>query len=167
MPELEGAQENEKSNGVTNTVTDTVINAAPVPVPVPVPVPKSPSSKEKTPSAANAPAPKKKRKRQPSKTKTPVPEAVKVFRANAHCYPPKAWFPKIAETVGEKPADLEFWGQVVFAYVGLGWNRNNAKNMLDYYEKREIPEVKGQRAKSNTTNAPDEWLARRQEAGMP
>ena len=99
-----------------------------------------------TPSAADAPAPKQKRKAKTSKPKTP--EAVKVFRENAHRYPPKAWYAKIADAVGEKPVDLEFWGQVVLAYVGLGWNPGNVKNMLAYYEKREIPATKGQQKAS-------------------
>ena len=89
-----------------------------------------------------------------------------MFRENAHRYPPKAWYTKIAETVGEKPEDLEFWGQVVLAYIGLGWNPGNVSNMLAYYEKREIPVTKGQQSKDSTLSGPDEWLARRQEAGM-
>ena len=112
----------------------------------------SPSQKEETPSAADAPAPPSKAKRKSSKPKTkkpPTPEAVKVFRENAHRYPPKAWYSKIADAVGEEPAALDLWGQVVLAYIGLGWNPGNVKNMLAYYEKREIPTTKGQRESAN------------------
>jgi DNA mismatch repair ATPase MutL len=127
----------------------------------------SPSPKEETPSAATAPTsePKSKRK-SPKAKKPPTPEAVKVFRENAHRYPPKAWYDDIVEAVGEESADLELWGQVVKAYIGLGWNPGNVKNMLAYYEKREIPATKGQQNKGNASSAPDEWLARRQEAGL-
>lgn len=119
---------------------------------------------EKTPSAATAPPSEPKSRRKSSKAKTP--EAVKVFRENAHRYPVKAWYDDIVEAVGEEPADLELWGQIVKAYVGLGWNPGNVKNMLAYYEKREIPATKGQQGKGGARNASDEWLARRQEAGM-
>ena len=113
----------------------------------------SPSPKEETPSAANAPAspsaylvnqpsPQSKKRKTSKRKKTPTPEAVRVFRENAHRYPPKAWYSKIAEVVGEDPADLELWGQIVLAYIGLGWNPGNVKNMLAYYEKREIPGMK-------------------------
>ena len=128
-------------------------------IPVPVPVPESPSqSQEETPPAANAHPPKPKPKRKSSKSKTP--EAVKVFRENAHRYPPKAWYPKITEAVGEKSADLEFWGQVVLAYIGLGWNPGNVSNMLEFYGRREIPATKGQH--SGTSAQPHagirQWL---------
>ena len=138
--------EETEDNAPTNNVTGGVTNNGPVPVPIP----ESPSPKEETPSAANAPAlpskPKSKRKsKEPKPKKPPAPAAVKVFRENAHRYPPKAWYSKIADAVGEQPVDLEFWGQIVLAYIGLGWNPGNVKNMLAYYEKREIPATKGQR----------------------
>ena len=102
----------------------------------------SPFPKEETPPAANAHPRKPKRKAKTPKPKTP--KAVKVFRENAHRYPPKAWYSKITDAVGEKPVDLELWGQIVLTYIGLGWNPGNVKNMLAYYEKREIPVTKGQ-----------------------
>ena len=72
--------------------------------------------------------------------KPPVtPPAVTAYRENANRYPPKSWYKQIAETVGEKPDDLGFWAMVVHAYVGNGWNPGNAKGMLEFYERREIP----------------------------
>ena len=99
---------------------------------------------KETPPAANAHAPKPKPKRKSSKSKRPpTPEAVKVFRENAACYPAKSWYPDIVEAVGEESADLELWGRVVKAYVGQGWNPTNVANMLDFYGRREIPTTKG------------------------
>lgn len=97
------------------------------------------------PSAATAPPSEPKSKSKRKSQKLPTPVAVKVFRENAHKYPPKAWYDDIVEAVGKEPANLELWGQIVKAYVGLGWNPGNVKNMLAYYEKREIPATKGQR----------------------
>lgn len=72
----------------------------------------------------------------PSRTQ---PEAIKVFRENAHRFPAKSWWEKIDAVVGEDPEDLETWGRVVFAWVGMGWNPVNVKGMLDCYHKGEIP----------------------------
>ena len=69
----------------------------------------------------------------------PTPPAVTAYRENANRYPPKSWYKQIADTVGEKPDDLGFWAMVVHAYVGNGWNPGNAKGMLEFYERREIP----------------------------
>lgn len=62
-----------------------------------------------------------------------------MFRENAHRYPAKSWYERIANAVGEDPDDLKFWGQVVFDYVGKGWNPTNVLNMLEFYEKGETP----------------------------
>jgi hypothetical protein len=48
----------------------------------------------------------------------------------------------IAEAVGELPEDLEFFGQVLVAYLGQGWNGDNILNILDFYRRREIPQPK-------------------------
>ena len=68
-----------------------------------------------------------------------IAPAVKIFRENAHRYPAKSWYEDVARAVGEKETDLEFWGQVVHAWVGMGRNPTNVKGMLDYYARREIP----------------------------
>lgn len=98
---------------------------------------------DKTPTAGVAPPPPPPKRRRkpptPKPKKPPTPEAVRVFRTNASRYPAKSWYADIAAAVGDDPADLEFWGQVVKSYVGLGWNPTNVKNMLEYYGRREIP----------------------------
>jgi DNA-binding Lrp family transcriptional regulator len=75
----------------------------------------------------------------PPKKKHTQPEAIKVFRHNAHRFPAKAWWPHIDATVGEDEASLQFWGQVVFAWVGLGWNPTNVKGMLECYTAGHLP----------------------------
>ena len=76
-----------------------------------------------------------------------TPDAVRVFRKITGRNPVKAWYSKLDRIVGSDPDDLEFWERVVFAYVGLGWNKTNTKTMLEFYERREIPNVKGKRKK--------------------
>jgi hypothetical protein len=137
------------SNGSRNGVTNGVTNSAPVPVPSPVPSPEP----EKDGATAPARSPPKLQKREKP---PPAPEAVKVFRSNAHRYPAKSWYDDIAEMVGDKQADLDFWGQVVKAYVGLGWNPTNVKGMLDFYERREVP--------GNDKNTPPPHPSRQQYA---
>jgi hypothetical protein len=75
----------------------------------------------------------------PAPAKPETPPAVKVFRSAAHRYPPKSWYGNIDKAVGRDPPDLEFWHDVVKTYVGLGWNPTNVVNMLEFFEKREIP----------------------------
>jgi hypothetical protein len=65
--------------------------------------------------------------------------AIQAFRKNAHRYPAKSWFEDVAATVGQDPADLQFWGQVVKAWVGCGYNPLNVRGMLDCYKRRELP----------------------------
>ncbi|MBU1480033.1 MAG: hypothetical protein KJ694_22150, partial [Gammaproteobacteria bacterium] len=88
--------------------------------------------------------------------RTPTPAAVVVFRENAHRYPAKSWYSEVATTVGEEQANLDFWGQVVFAYVGLGWNPTNIRGMLDFYRRREIPKING---RGNGQSALDKSMA--------
>ena len=82
-----------------------------------------------------------------------VPVAVKVFRANACRYPAKAWYDDVDEAVGDNQADLDFWGNVVKAWVGLGWNPTNVRGMLEFYGRREIPTVRGGNGRSGTNRS--------------
>lgn len=92
--------------------------------------------------------------------KPATPPAVKVFREMAHRYPAKSWYQDIDLEVGDDPDELELWGKVVKAYVGLGWNPTNVKVMLEFYQRGEIPTVKGQGKPSNE-EVLAEWLAER------
>ena len=67
------------------------------------------------------------------------PPGVRVFRENAHRYPSKSWYQDIDTTVGDDPGQLDFWGKVVHAYVGMGWNPTNVKVMLEFFRRGEIP----------------------------
>ena len=75
--------------------------------------------------------------------KTKIPAAVKVFRSSAHRFPAKAWYADVAKAVGDEEADLLFWGDVVKAWVGLGWNPTNVKGMLEFYQDRKLPGADG------------------------
>ena len=75
----------------------------------------------------------------PPAKKKPTPLAVRVFREKAHRYPSKSWYGEIDSVVGEKKEDLERWGDVVFNYVGMGWNPTNVKGMLEFYQRGDVP----------------------------
>ena len=64
----------------------------------------------------------------------PTPPAVLVFKANAHRYPTKSWCKKVDSTIGDDPAALKKWGEIVRDWVGNGWNPMNVKGMLEVYQ---------------------------------
>ena len=112
------------------------------------------SNSEESPKGAGPPPqspPKSPAKR--AAKKTPTPEAVKVFRSNACRYPAKSWYDDVDEAVGDGQADLDFWGKVVKAWVGLGWNPTNVSGMLEFYGRREIPVARGGNGRSGTNRA--------------
>lgn len=82
----------------------------------------------------------------PRKEKQPAPEPVQVFRDAVHRYPPKAWYDEIAGVVGNDPPALKRWHRVCHSWVGLGWNPQNVKGMLECYQRNEIPGENGSRA---------------------
>ena len=87
-------------------------------------------------SKDSASAPSKSPKKKTIKTQ---PAAIKTFRDKAHRFPSKSWWELINETVGDAEKDLELWGEIVFKWVGLGWNPMNVSGMLEFYQRREIP----------------------------
>ncbi len=110
--------------------------------------------------------PEKPQKKSVKKTKTPIkasikketviPPAVKVYREQANKFPDKIVWPRITDIVGHDPENLEFWGSVVYNYIECGWYKGSVKNMLDFYERREIPgntkKLNGNGVKINETN---------------
>ncbi len=52
----------------------------------------------------------------------------------------ETWDP-IAQTVGDAPDDLDFWRQVLVQWVGLGWNPLNVLGPLEWFRKRQLPQV--------------------------
>lgn len=81
-----------------------------------------------------------------NKQKSSAPPAVEAARSVAHKYPNKALWQKIDQEVGNADSDIQFWKDIVLAYIGQGWNPNNYANMLEFYGRREIP---GTTTKSN------------------
>ncbi|MCP4567953.1 MAG: hypothetical protein GY841_10275 [FCB group bacterium] len=101
------------------------------------------NSKEKDSAAKPAATPPEHPKKAPKKPKTPTHPAITTFRENAHRYPAKAWYSKIESAVGDSEKALELWGSVVLNYVGMGWNPQNVKGMLEFFERGEVPKSKG------------------------
>ena len=61
--------------------------------------------------------------------------AIAAYRGAAHRYPTRAWYAEVAETVGDDPANVERWRELVHDWVGQGWNPGNVKQMLEKYRK--------------------------------
>ncbi|MEI6309811.1 MAG: hypothetical protein WCP58_09240 [bacterium] len=70
----------------------------------------------------------------------PPPPAVEAFRRIAGIYPVRSWWPEIESAVGGN-GELARWEETVKAYVGLGWNRGNVANMLDFYRRGTLPQT--------------------------
>lgn len=97
------------------------------------------------PASAGSPPPVTKPE-EPAEEKEPEPEkataqhsAVQAFRSGTHRYPPKSWYPIIAETIGDKEEDVARWTRIVMAWVGMGWNPCNVKGMLEYWGRVSLP----------------------------
>ncbi len=100
-----------------------------------------------------------------SKPKKPTPAAVGVFREHAHRYPAKSWYRDIADAVGEDESDLAFWGRVVKEWVGLGWNPTNAKGMLEFYGRKQLPGTDQRGRQSGPLNPMEEYAKLAAEEG--
>lgn len=74
-----------------------------------------------------------------SESSPTAPEAVMVYRSVTNRYPDKSTWAEIAGTVGGEPADLDFWREVVKAYIRCGWNKLNIDGMLKFYRDRRLP----------------------------
>lgn len=69
--------------------------------------------------------------------------AIQAYRAQAKTYPDSSQMESVIAKVGDAPDALEFWGKVVAEYCLLGWNKRNIKNMLEYFERKELPMIQG------------------------
>ncbi len=76
--------------------------------------------------------------RKPERQLTQHP-AIQVFQQEVKKYPHQILWSEIIETVGENPADLELWREVIHGWILTGWKQGNIGGMLDYYRRREIP----------------------------
>ena len=61
--------------------------------------------------------------------------AIQAYRSAAHRFPPKSWYSKIAEAVGDDPARVDVFKAHVHEWVGRGYNASNAKGILESFEK--------------------------------
>jgi hypothetical protein len=123
---------------------------------------KEDSNKDKRDSASAA-------CRETRRSTTPVTSrhpAIRVFRSNAHRYPAKSWFSDVARTVGEKPDNLTFWGHVVKAWVGSGYNPTNVRGMLDWFRRGQIPVTSQSTTDQGTPRRAQTNLHRSIEAGV-
>lgn len=77
--------------------------------------------------------------RRTSKSETPL--QIAAYREVAHRFPNKSLYADIISAVPE--SDIEFYKQVVKAWIGLGWNPSNIAGQLEAYKRREIPHKNG------------------------
>jgi len=61
--------------------------------------------------------------------------AIQAYRSAAHRFPPKAWYQRIVDEVGENDARVEAFRVHVYEWVGRGWNASNAKGILESFQK--------------------------------
>lgn len=87
--------------------------------------------------------------RQPKNPKEPPPPGVVIYREVANRFPHKATWGDIAKKVGDGPTELERWRDTIRAYIGCGWNPNNVKGMLEFFDRREIPGQEFSKARQN------------------
>jgi hypothetical protein len=125
---------------------------------VSVPVPQSVSEQEQEQEqeterrGASAPPPPP----SPRKPRKEYPPAVQAFISAAHYTPDSALHQSMQEAIGDKPADLKFWGDVVLGWIAKGWNPRNISGMFDFYKRRELPA----NGKPVSANSPLEELRR-------
>ena len=74
--------------------------------------------------------------------KSETPPQIAAYREIAHRYPNKSLYDDITSAVPE--SDIDFYKQVVKAWIGLGWNPSNIAGQLEAYKRREIPHKNGQ-----------------------
>jgi hypothetical protein len=73
-------------------------------------------------------------------------EFTKAYHDITSLHAAKSQKPKI-EKLAEKGNGLEFWRDVVDAWVGAGWNPKNIDGMIDCYQRGEIPSTGGNKSK--------------------
>jgi hypothetical protein len=100
-----------------------------------------------------------------------APPAVLIYQRLAQYWPNRELWDDIGRAVGDDPRDLEFWEQVVKAYVLCGWNKLNIMTMLEFYGRREVPPGKrilAARLPAEPKSALEDyedWLREEREAG--
>jgi hypothetical protein len=63
------------------------------------------------------------------------------FRDIVHRWPVKSLQADMHAVVGSDPEDVELWRKVVRAWIGLGWNPMNTDGMLEFFKRKEIPQI--------------------------
>jgi hypothetical protein len=58
-------------------------------------------------------------------------------------YPPKAWYERIADAVGDEPDALERWRALCVSWVGRGYNPQNVEGLLDAWHAGGLASRKG------------------------
>ena len=123
-----GRNAQRSSQEVRANIVRSSLPPTPTPTPTPLPTP--------TPeNGANAP--------RPRRAKPPVPAAVEVARHAMNRYPPKAWYERIADAVGDEPDALERWRALCVSWVGRGYNPQNVEGLLDAWHAGGLASRKG------------------------
>jgi hypothetical protein len=84
--------------------------------------------------------------------KPPTPPQISAFREVMHRYPEKALYQTIVDAVPE--SDIDFYSQVLRAWLGTGWNKFNIDGQLDCYKRREIPHKNGHNGNGSGSVSP-------------
>lgn len=104
------------------------------------------------PNQPNQPTEPNKQKKPVKAAKPPTPPQIEAFREVMHRFPEKALYQKIVDAVPE--SDIEFYKQVLTAWLGIGWNKFNIDGQLECYSRREVPHRNGKRSDPESTGSP-------------
>jgi hypothetical protein len=121
-----------QASGLVNSLDQTSLENRPVDEPASLDS-RPPSSKEKDLKKS------KEKEAAPNGATTAKHPAIQMFRSKANRYPPKTLYEEIADTVGERPDDVAFWGQVVYGWIKVGWRPTHYEGMLERFKNRDIP----------------------------
>jgi hypothetical protein len=161
LHESSGERSGEPQDDVQVNVQLEYVGHVPIPIPIPVPVSVrtmlsdlpseaelsgEPPPERATPAAATPPPPPKaKQKAKPPKVTPEKPPAVLAYFETAGKFPHKSLWADIDRDVGREEINIVFWKRVVKGYIGKGWNPGNVANMIEFYQRREIPGANGRR----------------------
>ncbi len=68
--------------------------------------------------------------------------AIKAYRGIVHLQVPEAWREDVIEVVGDR---LDEWRELLKAWIGKGWNKQNISGMLDAFKKAHPPARTGKK----------------------
>ncbi len=92
--------------------------------------------------------------RQPKDERANHP-AIQAYRSVARIHIPIAWRDEVIAVVGSEQADVQRWTELVRAWIGRGYNRQNVVGLLDAYKNGNITGRNGHKPAPSAPKDPD------------